>query len=178
MGGPAGILASNLLHLLPYLCICINIFICNCMELHCIDLYQYLYLYLFAFLCPFHKGGFVRVSSLQYTKFSKIQCTVLAINCFARCTVQYFYILSRGALFGCFRSSSVYSIHFVRHCVSLQCVSECCALRSEEWLCQWTVLGVRDKGRVMGSQWQAGQDSPILPTIATTYHYRNTRMSP
>ena len=59
MGGLV-ILASN--HLL-YLSICINIFICICIELHCIDLYQYLYLYLFAFLCPFHKGGFVRVSS-------------------------------------------------------------------------------------------------------------------
>ena len=59
MGGLV-ILASN--HL-PYLSICINIFICICIELHCIDLYQYLYLYLFAFLCPFHKGGFVRVSS-------------------------------------------------------------------------------------------------------------------
>ena len=59
MGGLV-ILASN--HLLC-LSICINIFICICIELHCIDLYQYLYLYLFAFLCPFHKGGFVRVSS-------------------------------------------------------------------------------------------------------------------
>ena len=59
MGGLV-ILASS--HLL-YLSICINIFICICIELHCIDPYQYLYLYLFAFLCPFHKGGFVRVSS-------------------------------------------------------------------------------------------------------------------
>ena len=59
MGGLV-ILASNRL---LYLSICINIFICICIELHCIDPYQYLYLYLFAFLCPFHKGGFVRVSS-------------------------------------------------------------------------------------------------------------------
>ena len=66
MGGLV-ILASNRL---LYLSICINIFICICIELHCIDLYQYLYLYLFAFLCPFHKGGFVRVSSGQWCTFS------------------------------------------------------------------------------------------------------------
>lgn len=174
MGGPAGILASNLLHLLPYLCICINIFICICREVHCIDLYQYLYLYLFAFLCPFHNGGFVRVSSWVVHNTIEYNSLIDLLH-IAQHPVQFNLFCAVRNANPCFTEHTVWVLPpVVCHIAVLCCGERVANVGGSEQQCwrhtagaQWrkvTVLGGRgDKGRVMGVQSQAGQDTPILP---------------